>query len=145
MMIKEMVLKIGIVVMSVLMPAVSGAAGDEKSPFSLGYGVVTSTGTDAKSPAPGAVTAKYGLGTDKVFKPYVGAGVAYSPSTPESKPNDPGGGMKTGVAYQFGVDYKLDENSSLNIDYKRLSITPDARRSNDPQPSLLGIGLNFKF
>lgn len=134
------------VLMLILLLAATGAGAEDTNPFSLGYGILTSTGTDAKSPAPGALTAKYGFGTDKAFKPYIGAGLAYSPPPPESKPNDPATGMKTGVAYQLGFNYLLSENSSLNVDYKHLSITPDTRHgNNDTVPSLLGVGLNIRF
>jgi outer membrane autotransporter protein len=125
----------------------SASHAEEQSQLSVEHGIMTSAGTDAKSQAPGALTAKYGLGVDKAFKPYIGAGLGYAPTSPaENKLGDAGTGFKTGVAYQFGFDYKLDEKSSLNFDYKHLSIPSDVKHGgNESTPSLLGFGLNVKF
>jgi outer membrane protein W len=125
---------------------VTSSHAEEQSPLSVEHGIMTSAGTDAKSQAPGSLTAKYGLGVDKVFKPYIGAGLGYAPTSPaENKFGEAGTGFKTGIAYQFGFDYKLDEKSSLNVDYKHLSIPSDVKRGNESTPSLLGFGLNVKF
>ena len=92
----------------------------------------------------GALTAKYGLLDKEPFQPYVGGGLAYS--VDKEFRGNPATTVKTGLAYQIGFDYALDDKSSLNLEYNQLNIQTDPQhRMNEPTPSSLNIGLKFKF
>lgn len=112
--------------------------------FSLGGGRLTTAPSDVKAPEPGAVTAKYGFKIAKDFVPYMGTGLAYS-YQPDSKTGDITR-LRTGVAAQFGFSYLLGENSTLKLDYKYLSVSPEQPRGDSrTAPQSLGIGLDIKF
>lgn len=130
---------------TMLLFASSGFAEELYRQFSLGGGSLTSAPADAKAPAPGIVTAKYGFRIDKDFLPYMGTGLAYSYQQ-EMRTGD-ATRIKTGVAAQFGFNYLLGDNLTLKMDYKYLAVTPDQQRSGDPRtpPQSLGIGLDIKF
>ncbi|HEY5523419.1 MAG TPA: OmpW family outer membrane protein, partial [Desulfuromonadaceae bacterium] len=99
---------------------------------------------DVKAPEPGAVTAKYGFKIAKDFMPYMGTGLAYT-YQPDIKSGDITR-LKTGVAAQFGFSYLLGTNSTLNLDYKYLSVSPEQQRGDSKTtPQSLGIGLDIKF
>lgn len=124
--------------------ALSSFSHAEDGRFSLGYGSLTPAPADPKVPEPGGVTAKYGFSIAKDFKPYVGTGLAYS-FQPQEKSGDPRN-IKAGVAGQAGFSYLLDENSSLNIDYKYFNIAPEATRGDSKTaPQSIGVGLEIKF
>ena len=54
--------------------------------------------------------------------------------------------FKAGVAAQFGFNYLIDTNSTLKLDYKYLSISPDLPRGDSKSPpQSVGIGLDIKF
>lgn len=112
--------------------------------FSLDGGNLTSAPSDAKAPEPGVVTARYGFQILKDFIPYMGTGLAYS-YQPDSRTGDITK-LKTGVAAQFGFNYLLGVNSTLKLDYKYLTVSPEQQRG-DPKtpPQSLGIGLDIKF
>ena len=129
------------IITSVVLATTSISFADEDhSRFSLDYGRLTPAPVDPKAPEPGCVTATYGFSFAKKFKPYVGTGLAYS-FQPEDKHGDIKK-IKTGVAGQAGFSYLLGENSSLNIDYKYLHVTPDSLQE---PPQSLGVGLEIKF
>lgn len=113
--------------------------------FSLGAGSLSSAPTDVKAPEPGVVTAKYGFKIAKDFMPYMGTGLAYT-YQPDMKTGDIMN-LKTGVAAQVGFSYLLGTNSTLKLDYKYLSITPEQQRGDYSKtpPQSLGIGLDIKF
>lgn len=112
--------------------------------FSLEGGHLTVAPSDDKAPEPGVVTAKYGFKIAKDFIPYMGTGLAYS-YQPDSKTGDITR-LKTGLAAQFGFSYLLGENSTLKLDYKYLSVSPDQPRGETrTAPQSLGIGLDIKF
>ena len=112
--------------------------------LSLGAGALTNAPTDTKSPGPGLVTAKYGFKISKDFLPYMGTGLAYT-YQPDVKTGDITK-LKTGVAAQFGFNYLLGINSSLKLDYKYLTVSPDQQRGDAKSPpQSLGIGLDIKF
>ena len=112
--------------------------------FSLGGGALTNAPTDAKSPGPGLVTAKFGFKISKEFLPYMGTGLAYT-YQPDIKTGDITR-LKTGVAAQFGFNYLLGINSSLKLDYKYLTVSPDQQRGDAKSPpQSLGIGFDIKF
>lgn len=112
--------------------------------FSLGAGTLTDAPTDIKAPEPGVVTAKYGFKISKDFLPYMGTGLAYT-YQPDIKTGDITK-LKTGVAAQFGFNYLLGINSSLKLDYKYLTVSPDQQRGDSKSPpQSIGIGLDIKF
>lgn len=112
--------------------------------FSLGGGSLTAAPSDVKAPEPGVVTAKYGFKISKDFMPYMGTGLAYT-YQPDLMTGDVTR-FKTGVAAQFGFNYLLDKNSTLKLDYKYLSVSPDQQRGDSKTPpQSLGIGLDIKF
>ena len=86
------------------------------------------------------------------FKPYVGAGVNY---TNISKGNLGGltlDGHSTGLAYQIGVDYMLNKNWSINVDYKKVAIKTDVKGADGASlgtlklnPGLVGVGVGYRF
>lgn len=112
--------------------------------FSLGGDSLTTAPPDTKAPEPGVVTAKYGFRITKDFLPYMGTGLAYS-----YQPDSRTGGMtnvKTGVAAQLGFTYLLGTGSTLKLDYKYLSLSPEQPRGDvETAPQSIGIGLDIKF
>lgn len=113
--------------------------------FSLGFGSVNPGAVDVKAPLPCVLTAKYGFSFARDFRPYVGTGLAYS-IPQEVKPGDITQRIKTGVAGQAGIKFRLDKNSSLNLDYKYLYIEPDVLHGNScAPPQSIGVGLDIKF
>ncbi len=112
--------------------------------FSLGSGSLTTAPADAKAPEPGVVTAKYGFKIAKDFIPYIGTGLAYT-YQPDMKTGDVIR-LKTGMAAQIGFNYLLGTNSTLKLDYKYLTVSPEQAHG-DPRspPQSLGIGLDIKF
>jgi outer membrane protein W len=129
---------------SLFLHASPGSAEELYQQFSLGGGRLTTAPSDAKAPEPGSVTAKYGFKIAKDFMPYMGTGVAYT-YQPDAKTGDITR-LKTGVAAQFGFNYLLGENSTLKLDYKYLSVSPEQQRGDSrTAPQSLGIGLDIKF
>lgn len=111
--------------------------------LSLGFDKLTQTTDDPKAPPPTSLlTAKYGFKGTNEFKPYLGTGLAYT-FQQENKPGDKTR-INAGVAGQAGFNYLLGGNSSLNIDYKYLHITPDAKHGDTP-PQSIGVGIKIKF
>ena len=92
----------------------SQSSAEESYQFSLGGGNLTTAPADEKAPEPGLITAKYGFIIAKDFVPYLGTGLAYS-YQPDSKTGDITK-LKTGLAAQFGFNYKLGINSTLKLD-----------------------------
>lgn len=120
------------------------SAEDLYQQFSLGGGRLTTAPSDIKAPEPGAVTAKYGFKIAKDFQPYMGTGLAYT-YQPDIKTGDITR-LRTGVAAQFGFSYLLGEHSTLKLDYKYLSVSPEQTRGDSrTAPQSLGIGLDIKF
>lgn len=121
-----------------------GSAEELFQQFSLGGGRLTSAPPDAKDPEPGVVTARYGFKISKDFLPYMGTGLAYT-YQPDAKTGEITG-LKTGVAAQLGFNYLLGENSTLKLDYKYLSVSPEQQRGDSRSaPQSVGIGLDIKF
>jgi outer membrane protein W len=112
--------------------------------FSLGGGSLTTAPTDAKAPEPGVVTARYGFRIAKDFVSYMGTGLAYT-YQPDTKSGDVTR-LRTGVAAQFGFNFLLGTNSTLKLDYKYLTVSPDLPRGDTrTPPQSLGIGLDIRF
>lgn len=120
-------------------------SGDELyQQFSLGGGSLTTAPADTKAPEPGILTAKYGFRIAKDFMPFMGTGVAYT-YQPDAKTGDITK-LKTGLAAQFGFSYFLGEHSTLKLDYKYLSVSPELPRGESrTAPQSLGIGLDIRF
>lgn len=128
----------------ILFNAYQGYAEELYQQFSLGGGNLTTAPTDAKAPEPGIVTAKYGFKVAKDFMPYMGTGLAYT-YLPNSMTGDITN-LRTGVAAQLGFRYLLGAHSTLKLDYKYLSISPELPKGeNRMTPQSVGIGLDIKF
>lgn len=111
--------------------------------LSLGFGSLTQASDDPKAPPPPSLlTAKYGFKATNGFKPYLGTGLAYT-LRQENKPGDKTR-INAGVAGQAGFSYLLGENSSLNIDYKYLHLSPDSKHGDTP-PQSIGVGIKINF
>lgn len=102
---------------------------------------------------PPTLSAQYHFMPGATVQPYVGAGVNY---TTMSKVNLLGGAASLehaswGLSLQAGVDFRLDQHWSLNLDAKKVRIRSDvmiagARASRvKVDPVLLGIGLGYRF
>lgn len=120
------------------------SAGEIYQQFSLGADSLSTAPSDAKAPEPGVVTAKYGFKFAKDFMPYMGTGLAYT-YQPDLKTGDITK-FKTGVAAQLGFKYLLGTNSTLKLDYKYLTLSPELPRGDSrTPPQSLGIGFDIKF
>lgn len=129
---------------SMLMHVSTGFSEELYHQFSLGGGRFTTAPTDTKAPETGVVTAKYGIKIAKDFMPFMGTGLAYT-YQPDTRTGDITK-FKTGVAAQFGFNYLLSTNSSLKLDYKYLSLSPEQQRGDSrTPPQSLGIGLDIRF
>lgn len=105
---------------------------------------MTAAPTDAKAPEPGVVTARYGFRIAKDFVSYMGTGLAYT-YQPDMKSGDVTR-LRTGVAAQFGFNFLLGTNSTLKLDYKYLTVSPELPRGDTrTPPQSLGIGLDIRF
>lgn len=128
----------------ILLCASPSPAEDVIKQFSLGGSTLTDGPSDAKAPEPGVVTAKYGFVIAKDFIPYLGTGLAYR-YQPDTKTGDMMS-FQTGVAAQVGFSYLLDVNSTLKLDYKYLSLSPEpSRHDSQTTPQSIGIGIDVKF
>lgn len=102
---------------------------------------------------PPTLTAQYHFLPGKVFNPYVGAGINY---TLISKVNLLNNGARlehdsVGLALQAGVDYRIDERWSINVDVKKLQLRSDVTIGGvkasrvKVDPVLLGVGVGYRF
>lgn len=104
---------------------------------------------------PPTVTLQYHFTPDRVFSPYLGAGLNYSVFYNEAHGpafNDLKVGNGVGYALQAGADYWLDKNWGLNIDVKRIFLNVDATLNNgavrahvDLDPWVMGTGISYRF
>lgn len=121
-----------------------GLAEDLSQQLSLGNSSLTEAPYDVKDPEPGIITARYGFIFAKDFIPYLGTGLAYSYRSDAR--NGDITDLKTGLAAQIGFNYLLGTNSTLKLDYKYLSLSPEQSRGDSrTPPQSLGIGLDIKF
>jgi outer membrane protein W len=129
----------------ILFIQVSSASAEELyQRFSLGGGNLSTAPKDSKAPEPAVVTAKYGFEIAKDFIPYMGTGLAYT-YQPDSKSGDVTR-LKTGVAAQIGFSYLFGTNSTLKLDYKYITVSPELSRGDTrTSPQSLGLGLDIKF
>lgn len=109
---------------------------------------------------PPTVTVQYHFTPEAQFRPYVGAGVNYTrlmkvdltPLNNVSGGNNTLGRDSFGGALQAGFDFKIGENSYINVDVKKLYIKTDLTNSAAGKlstltldPVLIGVGYGFKF
>lgn len=102
---------------------------------------------------PPTLSAQYHFMPDATVKPYLGAGVNYTTMSKVNLLNGAGSleHASWGLSLQAGVDFRLDQHWSLNLDAKKVRIRSDvmiagARASSvNVDPLLLGIGLGYRF
>ncbi len=106
---------------------------------------------------PPTLTAQYHFLSGSKFDPYVGAGVNYTTTFSVGKPST---GPVTAIRYsdsfgpalQAGVDYRLDDRWSLNLDLKKVWIKTDVSINNGAiaatahlDPWIIGTGVGYRF
>ncbi len=87
------------------------------------------------------------------FKPYLGAGINYTRISKVKLLNGAGDleNDSVGLAFQAGVDFKIDKNWSLNLDVKRINIRSDVMiagakvSSVKVDPVLIAVGVGYRF
>lgn len=104
---------------------------------------------------PPTLTLQYHFNNETRLTPYVGAGVNYSYFY-----NDKAGSSISSIHYnssfgpalQAGIDYKIDNNYSLNFDVKKIWINTDVkvnggavRADVDLDPWVVGMGIGYTF
>jgi outer membrane protein len=102
---------------------------------------------------PPTLTAQYHFTPEAQFSPYVGAGVNYTRISSVKLLNGAGTleNDSFGLAFQAGIDYKLDKNLSLNFDIKKVQIGSDVFISGAKvssvkiDPWLIGVGVGYRF
>ena len=101
---------------------------------------------------PPTLTVKYHPLAGGAISPYVGVGVNYTVPF-DSKANaipDFKVYNSVGYALQTGVDFKIKDNISFNIDYKYINADTKVRVGGtkynlDLNPNLIGIGVGYRF
>jgi outer membrane protein len=103
---------------------------------------------------PPTLTLQYHFAPQATFSPYIGAGINY---TRFSDVSLLGGGAtmeshSIGGALQAGLDIRVDDHWSVNLDVKKVQIRSDiiaasgAKLSNaQVDPWLLGVGVGYRF
>ncbi|MEQ1790636.1 MAG: OmpW family outer membrane protein [Rickettsiales bacterium] len=104
---------------------------------------------------PPTLTLQYHFVNESCFKPYVGAGVNFTYFY-----NDKAGSSintieydhSFGPALQAGVDYKIDDKYSLNLDVKKVWMNTDVKINGgavtadvDLDPWIVGVGIGYTF
>jgi outer membrane protein len=104
---------------------------------------------------PPTLTAQYHFINDTGFNPYIGAGINYTHFY-----NDKAGKAintikytdSVGPALQLGVDYKINDQYSLNLDLKKIWMNTDVKINNgaiqadvDLNPWVIGAGIGYTF
>jgi outer membrane protein len=104
---------------------------------------------------PPTLTAQYHFINDTGINPYVGAGINYTHFY-----NDQAGTAintikysdSVGPALQAGVDYKIDDKYSLNLDVKKIWMNSDVEINGgainadvDINPWVVGVGVGYTF
>lgn len=100
-----------------------------------------------------SLTLKYHFFTDKIIKPYVGAGVNYSKFIATDSANGKSLSFSSSIApvFQIGADLQINKVLSLNADIKKVYMRPsvgvskgtDSKATIDPY--ILGFGVGYKF
>jgi outer membrane protein len=104
---------------------------------------------------PPTLTLQYHFVNETAFKPYVGAGVNYTMFYGEESGRSITSidyGDSFGPALQAGIDYKIDDKYSLNLDVKKIWINTDVkinggaiRADVDLNPWVVGAGIGYTF
>jgi outer membrane protein len=108
---------------------------------------------------PPTLTLQYHFAPEGTFRPYVGAGINYTriSSVNLGVVDNLTGGKTTlsdnsvGAALQIGFDYKIGNNSYINVDLKKVFIEADVKVNGAKvskvtlDPLLVGIGWGFRF
>jgi outer membrane protein len=102
---------------------------------------------------PPTLSAQYHFMPTSTVQPYLGAGVNYTTMSKVNLLNGAGSleHDSWGWSLQAGVDFRIDQHWSLNLDAKKVRIRSDvfiagARASSvNVDPVLLGIGLGYRF
>ena len=104
---------------------------------------------------PPTLTLQYHFVNDTAFKPYVGAGINYTyfyNAHAGSSITDIEYNGSVGPALQAGMDYKLDDKYSLNLDVKKIWMNTDVkinggaiRADVDLNPWVIGVGVGYTF
>jgi outer membrane protein len=108
---------------------------------------------------PPTLTLQYHFAPEGTFRPYVGAGINYTriSSVNLGVVDSLTGGKTTlsdnsvGAALQIGFDYKIGNNSYINVDLKKVFIEADVKVNGAKvskvtlDPLLVGIGWGFRF
>lgn len=102
---------------------------------------------------PPTLTAQYHFAPSSQFDPYLGAGVNYTNISSVDLLSGAGNldHSSTGFALQGGVDIKLDNKWSINLDIKKVQIRSDVYAAGvrishvDVDPVLFGIGVGYRF
>jgi len=105
---------------------------------------------------PPTLTLQYHFAPKEAFSPYVGAGVNYTIFYSAKAP----GGLISSVKYkdngafalQAGADFRIAENTYLNIDVKKIWLSTDVSINNgfvtadvDINPTVVGVGIGWMF
>lgn len=105
---------------------------------------------------PPVLTLQYHFLPDGRFSPYVGAGVNYvivaDKSTGRSV-NNVSYSNEFGFALQAGVDYRINDRWSFNVDVKKVFVDTDIRVNDgtikadgtDLDPLIVGVGFGYRF
>lgn len=103
---------------------------------------------------PPTLTAQYRFNNQTGFVPYLGAGINYTVfyNADSGAATDIKYRNGFGYALQAGMDYKLDEKWSLNLDVKKIFLNTDARVNGgavradvDLDPWVFGAGVGYRF
>lgn len=102
---------------------------------------------------PPTLTMQYHFLPQNQFSPYLGAGLNYTRISSVDLLDGAGRLNKNswGLAFQAGVDYKLDKHWSLNLDVKKLMIQSDVFAGGAKistvkvDPWLVGMGVGYRF
>ena len=106
----------------------------------LGTGLKIGSGTHL----PPTVTLQYYFNNNSNVRPYLGVGLNYTFFFKEETSGPLAGasldiGSSTVLAYQFGVDWKLNENLILNLDVRKFNIESTATVTNIANSSLKDV------
>ncbi|RSZ56720.1 OmpW family protein [Massilia atriviolacea] len=102
---------------------------------------------------PPSLLAQYHFNPIGQFKPYLGAGINYTRISKVKLLNGAGNleNDSVGLAFQAGVDYRIDKNWSLNLDVKRINIRSDVTIAGvkastvKVDPVLIAVGVGYRF
>lgn len=105
---------------------------------------------------PPVLTLQYHFLPDGRFSPYVGAGVNYVIVADKSagrSVNNVSYSNEFGFALQAGIDYRINDRWSVNIDVKKVFVDTDIRVNDgtiradgtDLDPLIVGVGVGYRF